>query len=400
MLAESRGFGKVERLGQSQAVIDSRTRRIWTYADLVRDTASIRGAPESDRHDCRSSRFAVATRRRSFPNATLHCAFVGRQTIFAGDAAGHVHSRLSKNRPVSRSNFFAPDLPQSFNEFRPPTRLICPAARYPDSGTGLHARSGKVLQPMNEMPQEATGPRTPEGKSISARNATKHGLFTARDYVLPGEEEEYDLDQTALMFELSPEGILEQVFADEIMTASWRLRRCRIIEASFTGAPDSGPASNEDLQRSVDRARAASHNIIRKSTAELRRLQTERAIRTQLGTAGETPGLADTRQIHIALNSAPFDDDDEPGSGPTESRPKAGSSRLTLSGLETLMAQADKQLCAQVRADKLGSFCRTPAGAPVRASSTPRNAPCPCGSGRKFKKCCGNPARETAKIAA
>ena len=29
---------------------------------------------------------------------------------------------------------------------------------------------------------------------------------------------------------------------------------------------------------------------------------------------------------------------------------------------------------------------------PVRSEKTPRNAPCPCGSGRKYKKCCGTAA--------
>ncbi|MGQ3058914.1 MAG: SEC-C metal-binding domain-containing protein, partial [Nevskia sp.] len=29
------------------------------------------------------------------------------------------------------------------------------------------------------------------------------------------------------------------------------------------------------------------------------------------------------------------------------------------------------------------------AGQPVRSVKTGRNDPCPCGSGRKFKKCCG-----------
>ncbi|MGH2872053.1 MAG: SEC-C metal-binding domain-containing protein [Solirubrobacteraceae bacterium] len=29
---------------------------------------------------------------------------------------------------------------------------------------------------------------------------------------------------------------------------------------------------------------------------------------------------------------------------------------------------------------------------PRRATKVPRNAPCPCGSGRKYKKCCGNSA--------
>jgi len=233
--------------------------------------------------------------------------------------------------------------------------------------------------------QISTGPRTPAGKLISSRNATKHGLYATRDHILLGEEEEFTTTHTALMRELAPEGVLEQLFADEIMTASWRLRRCRVIEATFADAPDS--ASNEAAQRSVDRARAASHNIIRKSTAELRRLQTERAIRAQLGTAAETPGLADTRQIHLALNSVSLED------GPAESdavpqRP----SGITLQDLETLMAQADKRLCDDIRANGMSSFRKTPANVPVRASTTPRNAPCPCRSGKKYKKCCGNPA--------
>jgi SEC-C motif len=29
---------------------------------------------------------------------------------------------------------------------------------------------------------------------------------------------------------------------------------------------------------------------------------------------------------------------------------------------------------------------------PRRATNAPRNAPCPCGSDRKYKKCCGNSA--------
>ena len=109
---------------------------------------------------------------------------------------------------------------------------------------------------MNEIQRQvaatsiSTGPRSPEGKSISSRNATKHGLYAARDHILPGEENEFTTTQTALMTELAPVGVLEQLFADEIMTASWRLRRCRIIESTFAEAPD--PTTNESTQRAVD----------------------------------------------------------------------------------------------------------------------------------------------------
>ena len=37
----------------------------------------------------------------------------------------------------------------------------------------------------------------------------------------------------------------------------------------------------------------------------------------------------------------------------------------------------------------LGGLRKTAAPAPKQASKAGRNAPCPCGSGRKFKRCCG-----------
>ena len=242
---------------------------------------------------------------------------------------------------------------------------------------------------MNEPTQTGpTGPRTEDGKACSSRNATKHGFYAARDYILPGEEGEFETQHDALISELSPEGVLEQVLASEIMTAAWRLRRCGIVEAGFAGAPE----PDEKLQRAVDRARVHSHNIIRRSSAELRRLQTERAIRAQLGTAGITPGLADTLAIHRALNSAPqMEEDSSPAEAPRE--------RITMETLEALMAQADKQLCAQVR-ENASSFRKPANSSPATTHKIGRNEPCPCRSGLKFKRCCGNPAAARPDIAA
>jgi hypothetical protein len=193
------------------------------------------------------------------------------------------------------------------------------------------------------------------------------------------------------MFELSPEGILEQVLADEIMTATWRLRRCGVVEAKFADVPE----PDEKTQRAVDRARVHSHHIIRRSSAELRRLQTERAIRAQLGTTNVTPGLADTLAIHRALNSAPGIDD-APGSGTADAKPRES---LTMQTLEALMAQADKQLCAEIR-ENASSFRKPANSAPASAHKVGRNEPCPCRSGLKFKRCCGNSAAVRSNIAA
>lgn len=74
---------------------------------------------------------------------------------------------------------------------------------------------------------KSTGPKTPAGKAIAARNATSHGLF-ARDIVLPhlGEDPAaYDALFQAFCQELLPQTLLEQHYVEEIAAASWRLRR-------------------------------------------------------------------------------------------------------------------------------------------------------------------------------
>jgi hypothetical protein len=205
------------------------------------------------------------------------------------------------------------------------------------------------------IPKISTGPKTEAGKSRSSRNAIRTGLYAARDFIRPEEEEEYAQTLIKLMDELTPEGTVEQTFATEIMGATWRLRRCRLVEEAFSFIDDLDfdpmiDERTEKQQKSVDRARAQSHLILRRSLAELCKLQSLRQLRNP------TPeGVRVTR--------------------------------------EELKAIAE---------GKLGSFCKpgeTPPPAPQPAASfcekpkfTPRNAPCPCGSGDKYKRCCGKNA--------
>jgi hypothetical protein len=220
-----------------------------------------------------------------------------------------------------------------------------------------------------------TGPRTEHGKATSARNAIRTGLYTARDFIRPEEEEEYGQTLLQLMDELAPEGVLEQTFANEIMGANWRLRRCRLVEESFATVDglDCDPmvdAKTEKAQKSVDLARAQSHLILRRSLVELRKLQTAHGIPAQLAQSEPAPSA----------------------------------------DLDALMAQADHQLAEQYRAGGLSSFCKPsvsvmpPASSfcepPKMPKSMPRNAPCPCRSGAKYKKCCGNPAAPVVNKAA
>ncbi len=124
----------------------------------------------------------------------------------------------------------------------------------------------------------------------------------------------------------------------------------------------------EKHQKSVDRAIAQSHLVLRRSLAELRKLQTGRTIHEQLQDQKPTPKPAPA--------------------------PNAG-----LPNMDALMSLADHQLARQFREQGLSSFCNPVASAPTPAGSfcekpklIPRNANCPCGSGTKYKRCCGKNA--------
>jgi len=141
--------------------------------------------------------------------------------------------------------------------------------------------------------QASSGPRSPESKARVAQNPVTHGLFAAHDIVRPEEQAEYDELRAALEAELLPETTMERTHAKEILHATWRLRRCAVVEGSLTQSTiDSGldPMENPETaptQAAIDRARARARNSLRRASADLSKLQTERYLHTQL--APETP---------------------------------------------------------------------------------------------------------------
>ncbi len=175
------------------------------------------------------------------------------------------------------------------------------------------------------------GPRTAEGKARSAANAVSFGLFSSRGLVRPGEIEEHDQLRDGLAEELKPDTILEHAMAAQILHAMWRLRRCAQVEetlAARTG--DTDPMDNPDTlptQTAVDRARAQSNVALRRSMAELRRLQTERYLQAELPQA---EGLVSQKEV---------------------ARAKLLTRRAEgLHTFESILHQADAQMDAQVAA--------------------------------------------------
>ena len=150
-------------------------------------------------------------------------------------------------------------------------------------------------------------------------------LFYTGNFVLPQDEAEYAKLTGQLWDRLNPQDALEGAYAMEILRATWRLRRCANVESDLADkalaraekdAAKNGHndptdaalhASLNEIQTSVDRARTQALGILKRATAELRRLQTERRLRVETLPAQFEPthlGISDTKQITTGITAA------------------------------------------------------------------------------------------------
>jgi hypothetical protein len=209
--------------------------------------------------------------------------------------------------------------------------------------------------------QASCGPRTAEGQARVALNAVSTGLYSSGDFIRPGEQDLYAQFCAGFRTELAPEGAIEETLAAEIIHAAWRMRRCSVIEAAMMPAQaDEGADAELDpmldrAQQSVDRARAAAHRIFHRAIAELRRVQTERRL----------PALDTNFQRNVLL----------------------------------MKRRRAERAWAANEASRPAAAKQSQSG-PGPSASTGRNSPCTCGSGIKYKRCCGKGASAVLNYAA
>ncbi len=239
----------------------------------------------------------------------------------------------------------------------------------------------------------STGPNTPEGKSKSSRNAVSHGLFSTRNILNPdgSQHDEFNQLAEAMQQYLAPDGPLEQTLANEITRASWRLRRCARVEDNLFD-PGLDPMENlasAPTQLAVDRARLHTYRILQRSIAELRHLQNERRFRIEVLPEGVDTGdlgLLSYKDLMPAMAA--------------EKRWQTNKRKLEgLGDFESICAAATAppapaHFAPTVQMTKRSQSASGP------APNTPRNAPCPCGSGQKHKRCCGQNAPPVSGLAA
>jgi hypothetical protein len=175
----------------------------------------------------------------------------------------------------------------------------------------------------------STGPRTIEGKARTSQNALSSGLFSKCDFVRSEETAEYTEIRDTLWSDLHPATLMEKIQTAEVVSATWRLRRCAALEEALDSAVDPGKE-----QKSIDRARIQAHSLLLRATAELRRLRKDR--------------LSEDRVAEIQPKIPP--------TKPTQSRPDLTT--LTSEEIEAILAIT----------------------------------PCPCNSGQLYVNCCATNA--------
>jgi hypothetical protein len=110
----------------------------------------------------------------------------------------------------------------------------------------------------------STGPTTPEGKSVSSKNATRHGL-TGAFTVLPHEsQEEFDQLAAAVRNEFAPETDSENFLVNQMAQARWKLDRIQRLEAQAFEQVLTEPGAPGDPDARILAAIGARGNLLDK----------------------------------------------------------------------------------------------------------------------------------------
>ena len=155
--------------------------------------------------------------------------------------------------------------------------------------------SDRQVKANKQNAQQSTGPRTADGKARVASNALKHGL-TGKEVVLPGEDPaKFDSFRSDLIADFAPQGALEEILVEKIVTDTWRLRRVPVLEAALhkrgyqIGAAEAGLNATDsaiatwslgmyaDTFASLWRHEVALSRSLSRTLHELQRLQAMRA---------------------------------------------------------------------------------------------------------------------------
>jgi SEC-C motif-containing protein len=204
----------------------------------------------------------------------------------------------------------------------------------------------------------STGPKSAEGKAAVARNGVRHGLFATYEQLAPDQREHINRCVEELHAGFPRQCAAFEDVISELAIATWRRELCRQLEASFFSNAVASEMENPESAALVEKfgedillGRAMTRDAEGPNVfTKLMRYQSR--VAKDLDRAREAYARV-IEVIHNRIRKA------KPISGPKAATP-------------------------------LPETCVSPAEAP-------RNAPCPCGSGQKYKRCCGAAAPEVVR---
>jgi uncharacterized protein YecA (UPF0149 family) len=204
--------------------------------------------------------------------------------------------------------------------------------------------------------QFSTGPKTEEGKEKAAKNAVRHGLFAACERLAPA-----DTARIEHFFEDLHAGIPAQSAAREFVIrqfaiAMWRSEICCGMEASFLNSAVADEAANPESAALT--GESGKNNLL------------GRALRRDSEGPKVLPKIL--RYLSLVMK-------------------ELHSASDAYQELIYLIAhQKTKTKPTSIpKAEAPQPETAAPPESPESPVQTPRNAACPCGSGQKFKRCCG-----------
>src|SRR5579884_4170638 len=132
----------------------------------------------------------------------------------------------------------------------------------------------------------STGPRTPEGKAVSSRNAMKFGL-TSKQVILPHEDPaDFEALESTLIEQLQPADDGERLLLNDIAVARWKIRRIELARTAWLASEMERYRQDHNLavayamlspeMRRFEKYAAAERRAVENAWRKLRVIQQER----------------------------------------------------------------------------------------------------------------------------
>ena len=240
----------------------------------------------------------------------------------------------------------------------------------------------------------STGPRSEEGKAISSHNNLRHG-FRSQSVLFPGDDPAaYDSLLAELTGHFSPEDLTEDRFVREMADAEWRLRRVReSLESALTRRvsdltplhPAVSPIHLQSLAIETLAETGTSYGTWLRYETKFER-QYDRAYKDWKRYQNDRRSVS-AKEADIWMKRAVYAP--PPGAASPIASAEGHHASVQFRKLASSVQNASQHVPSAQDATRASVVRdqKTPSSV-----QTPRSAPCPCGSGEKYKRCCGRSA--------